>query len=263
MATDLLREDRDPRGVATLTLDRPERFNALVPALIDALNAALERAACDAAVRVVVLAGEGRMFCAGADVSYLREAGTLSPADNLAGSRVYSRTTELIRATGKPVIVRVQGGAFGGGITMIAACDVVVAEAGAKFAVTEARFGLTPSLMLPYLIARIGPHRARRWCLTAERMDAATAAAIGLVDIVAPEGGLDAAVGRLVADLLAGAPGALAETKAVLNRLARPPADAPTVERTIHAFAAGRASAEAKEGTAAFLEKRKPAWAAA
>lgn len=262
MATELLRERRNPRGVTTLTLDRPGRFNALVPPLIDALNAALERVAVDDEVRVVVLAGAGRMFCAGADVQFLREAGALSPEDNLAGARVYSRTTELIRAMGKPVVARVQGGAFGGGVTILAACDVVVAEAGATFAVTEARFGLTPSLMLPYLIARIGPHRARRWCLTAGRMDAATAAAIGLVDIVVPEDGLDAAVGRLVADLLAGAPGALAETKAVLNRLARPAADAAAIERTIHAFAAGRASAEAKEGTAAFLEKRKPGWAA-
>ncbi|MSO81182.1 MAG: enoyl-CoA hydratase/isomerase family protein [Alphaproteobacteria bacterium] len=260
---EMLSESHDPRGIATLTLDRPARFNALVPALIDALNAALERAAADGEVRVVVLAGAGRMFCAGADVSYLRKAGALSPDDNLAGARVYSRTTELIRAMGKPVIARVQGGAFGGGITILAARDVVVAEAGASFAITEARFGLTPSLMLPYLIARIGPHRARRWCLTAESMDAATAAAaIGLVDIVAPEDGLDTAVGPLVADLLAGAPGALDETKDWLNRLARPAADAAAVERTIHAFVAGRASSEEKEGTAAFLEKRKPGWAA-
>ncbi|MGE0255769.1 MAG: enoyl-CoA hydratase-related protein [Alphaproteobacteria bacterium] len=258
---DILHESRDARGVATLTLDRPARFNALDAALIAALNAALERAAADTAVRAVVLAGAGRMFCAGADIDYLRAVAALPEADNLADARVYSRTTELIRAMAKPVVARVQGGAFGGGITMIAACDAVVAEDGARFAITEAKFGLTPSLMLPYLIARIGARQARRWCLTAERIDAATAAAIGLVDVVVPAGELDAAMARLVADMLAGAPGALADTKAALNRLARPPAEGATVERTIHAFAAGRAGADAREGTAAFLEKRKPRWA--
>ena len=257
----ILLETHDARGVATLTLNRPDKYNALNPPLIEALNAALARAAADPAVRVVVIAGAGEMFCAGADVGYLKEAGAQVAADNKAGSRVYSRTTELIRGMGKPVIARVQRGAYGGGVTLVAACDIVVADDAVRFAITETKFGLTPSIMLPYLIGRIGQRQARRWCLTAERMGAAEAARIGLVDILAPAAELDTAVAKLADALLMNAPGSIAVTKDWMNRLARPAADEATVARTVEAFAEGRASDEAKEGTRAFLEKRKPAWA--
>ena len=212
-------------------------------------------------MRVVVLQGVGKVFCTGADIDYLQWAARLSFADNMRDGRAFSDMLASVRAAAKPVIARVQGGAYGGGVSLAAACDIVIAAETAKLAITESRFGLTPSIMVPYLLGRIGQRQCRRWCLTGETMDAAEARRIGLVDIVAADGRLDAAVSSVVDSVLMNAPGGLAESKACIGEMGRPPIDAAMTERALGVFVTGRASAEAAEGTRAFVEKRPPEWA--
>lgn len=252
---------RDGRGVATLTLNRPETLNAFDKAQIAAFNDAVARAVGDAGTRVIVVAGNGPVFCSGADINYLRAAGSLSPKENTADAGRYATMSEMLRDAPVPVIGRVHGAAYGGGLGIAAACDIVLAAESAKFAITEARYGLTPSLMVPFLIGRIGQRGCRRWCLTGEVMDAAEAARIGLVDIVSPDDALDATLDKLVDDLLMISPGGLAASKASIGENARPPLTRAIHDRALAAFVAGRSSAEAKEGLAAFLAKRPPAWA--
>lgn len=252
---------RDGRGVATLTLNRPETLNAFDKAQIAAFNDAVARAVGDAGTRVIVIAGNGPVFCSGADIHYLQAAGSLPPKENTADACRYAAMSEMLRDAPVPVIGCVHGGAYGGGLGIAAACDIVLAAESAKFAITEARHGLTPSLMVPFLIGRIGQRGCRRWCLTGEVMDAAEAARIGLVDIVSPDDALDATLDKLVDDLLMISPGGLAASKASIGENARPPLTRAIHDRALAAFVAGRSSAEAKDGLAAFLAKRLPVWA--
>lgn len=251
----------DGRGVATLTLNRTKTLNAFDADQIAAFNDAMARAVASPSLRVIVIAGAGPIFCSGADIRYLQWTGTLSDADNLADARRYAAMAETMRDAPVPVVGRVHGGAYGGGLAIAAACDIVLVAESAKFAITEARYGLTPSLMVPFLIGRIGQRGCRRWCLTGEAMTAAEAERTGLADIVVPDAGLDEALAKLVDGLLMNAPGGLAESKRSIGANARPALDRTIHERALQAFAAGRASAQAKEGTAAFIEKRSPRWA--
>ncbi len=259
--TGLATLDVDARGVAALTLNRPDKLNALNTALISDFNAVAEQAANDSAVRVIVLSGEGRAFCAGADIGYLKQVGELSYDDNAADARRYAAMAETLRTAAKPVLAKVHGAAYGGGVALAAACDIVVAARSAKFAITEARFGFTPSLMVPYLIGRIGQRGCRRWCLTGETMDAGEARRIGLADIVVDDGALDPEVERLVDQLLMNAPGGLSGSKATIAEVTWPRLDGPVLELAFSAFVDGRASPQAADGAAAFLEKRPPRWA--
>lgn len=251
----------DGRGVATLTLNQPKTLNAFDAAQIAAFNDAVERAVATTGLRVIVIAGTGSVFCSGADINYLQWAGGLPPDENLADARKYAAIGEALRAAPVPVVGRVQGGAYGGGLSLAAACDIVLAEETAKFAITEARYGLTPSLMVPFLIGRIGQRGCRRWCLTGEVLTAERARGIGLADIVVSEGTLDDALADLVDRLLMNAPGGLAQSKASIGENARPALTRVILDRACVAFADGRGSAQAAEGTAAFLEKRPPSWA--
>ena len=213
----------DSRGVATLTLNRPQTLNAFDAAQIAAFNDAMARAVATPGLRVIVVAGTGPVFCSGADIAYLQRAGSLPPAENLADGRRYAAMAEAMRDAPVPVVGRVQGGAYGGGLAIAAACDIVLAAESTKFAITEARFGLTPSLMVPFLIGRIGQRGCRRWCLTGETMSAAEAYRIGLADMVVPDAALDDELATLVDRLLMNAPGGLAESKAAIGENARPP----------------------------------------
>lgn len=251
----------DDRGVAMLTLNQPKTLNAFDKAQIDAFNDALARAVGSPGIRVIVVAGNGSVFCSGADVNYLRTAGNLAPEENTADARRYAAMAESLRDAPVPVVGRVHGGAYGGGLGIAAACDIVLAAASAKFAITEARYGLTPSLMVPFLIGRISQRGCRRWCLTGEVMDAAEAARLGMADIVVPDDALDTELDKLVDGLLMNSPGGLAESKASIGENARPPLTREIHDRALAAFVAGRSSAQAKEGMAAFVEKRAPAWA--
>lgn len=251
----------DSRGVATLTLNRPQTLNAFDAAQIAAFNDAMARAVASPGIRVIVIAGSGPVFCSGADIAYLQWAGGLPAAENLADARRYAAMAEAMRDAPVPVVGRVQGGAYGGGLAIAAACDIVLAAESAKFAITEARHGFTPSLMVPFLIGRIGQRGCRRWCLTGETVSAAEAYRIGLADMVVPDGALDAELAKLVDGLLMNAPGGLAQSKAAIGENGRPPLDRAIHERALAAFVAGRASDQAAEGAAAFLAKRPPRWA--
>lgn len=251
----------DARGIATLTLDRQGALNAFDRGQVDAFNGALAELASAEGLRALVLQGAGKIFCAGADVTYLRDMGTEAWAANLADAEGYAAMSKRLRELPVPVIANVQGGAYGGGIGIVAASDIVIAEASAKFAVTEGKFGFTASIMMPYLLPRIGTRQARRWCLTSEIMSAAEALRIGLIDQVVEPGQLDESLENMLDGLLHNGPGGVGETKAAMNSLSAPAFDEATIAASVDAFAKGRARESAREGAASFTEKRKPAWA--
>jgi methylglutaconyl-CoA hydratase len=254
--------DRDARGIVTLTLDRPEAKNALSSALVGELTAALGALAADAAVRAVVLTGAGNVFCAGADIHDMRAAGAASPERNEADSRRFAGMLEMLERQPQPTVALVNGAAFGGAVGLVAACDIAVAAASARFSLSEVRLGLVPAMISPYVLRAMGLREARRFSLTGEVMDARTARRTGLVHEVADDAGLAAAAEAILAALLAGAPGAQAEIKRLLRHVtARSDAgDAALLADTARWIARVRAGAEAREGLTAFLERRRPGW---
>jgi methylglutaconyl-CoA hydratase len=238
----------DARGVATLTLNRPHASNAFDAAMLAALDDALERIGGDGAVRAVVLRGAGRHFCSGADI----RAGVEGGPDPVA---VFRR----LDATPKPTVALVQGACLGGGVALLAACDVAIAEDAAFFSVPEVRLGISGAPMLPLFLAALGARTLRRYALTGERFGAAAALRAGLVHEVCAAGGLEAAALPIVEDLLQGAPRATAETKRLIAALAAGGPDG-SPERLAAHFAAQRDAEEAHEGRAAFRERRRPSW---
>ncbi|HJQ83260.1 MAG TPA: enoyl-CoA hydratase-related protein [Candidatus Binatia bacterium] len=255
----MLRTERDG-PVATIVLDRPEIGNAIDDALIARFADALAAAAADAAVRVVVLTGAGRVFSAGADLNWMRRMRDAGSEGNRDDARRTQRLFATIAELPKPVVARVNGPARGGGVGLLAAADVVVASAQAHFAFTEVRVGIVPATIAPFVIARVGATRARRLFCTGETFGAADALAWGLVDRVVEPAELDGAVKAVVADLLKGAPGAIAEAKRLVRDLAlAEPSGVPAL--TADLIARLRAAEEGQEGMAAFLDKRPPRWA--
>lgn len=248
-------------NIATLTLDRTKALNAFDRGQVEAFNGVLDGLKVQMGLRALVVRGAGKVFCAGADVRYLRDMGAGPWEQNLSDSRDYAGMSKRMRLLPVPVISCVQGGAYGGGIGVVAASDIVISEQNAKFAVTEGRFGFTASIMMPYLLPRIGIRQARRWCLSSEMMSASEASRIGLVDQVVQEGALDDALAMIINDVLRNGPVGVQETKSAMNYLSFPSFNEQTVDASVEAFARGRACASAQEGAASFLEKRKPAWA--
>lgn len=249
--------------VGILTLNKAERHNAFDDVLIGEITAGLRRLEADPAVRVVVLSSTGKSFCAGADLNWMRRAAGYSPEQNLADARNLAALMSTLHELSKPTVARVQGPAYGGGVGLVAACDIAVATFDAQFALTEVKLGIIPAVISPYVIAAIGQRHARRYMLSAERFSASEAYRIGLVhEIVPDEAGLDEAVGELVDTLLKNSPAALAECKALIRVVAGEPIDDATIEETTQRITRVRASAEGREGLSAFLEKRKPAWVA-
>ncbi len=258
----MLRIDTDARGIATLTLDRPAQKNALSAELVTRLTKALETLAGDRSVRIVLLRGAGDAFCAGADIGDMRAAGAATQEANEADSRRFAGMLARLEAQPQPTVAVVQGAAYGGAIGLIAACDIAIAGAGARLALSEVRLGLIPAMISPYVLRAIGIRQAHRWFLTGEAMDAATALRIGLVHEVAEDAALDAAASKLVAALLAGGPFAQAEIKRLLRHATgrSDPADAAMLTGTARWIARIRAGDEGREGLTAFLERRKPSW---
>lgn len=249
-------------GVAVLTMNRPAVFNAFDETLIAELDAAFAQLGADASVRVIVLAGSGKHFSAGADLQWMQRAAAASQADNLADARRFSAMLARIAECPKPTVARVQGAALGGGVGLVCACDMAVASDAASFSVSEARMGILPAVIGPHLVNAVGLREARRLALTASRIGADEACRVGLVQRVVPADGLDTAVDALVADLLTGGPQAQAEIKQLYAQLAVAPVSADVRELTAQTIARVRTTPEAREGFAAFLGKRKPNWTA-
>lgn len=248
-------------GVGIVTLNRPERHNAFDEAMIAELAEALLSMASDPAVRVVVISSIGKSFCAGADLNWMRRAAGFDFEQNRRDAGELAEMLRRIAECPKPVIARVQGPAYGGGVGVIAACDLAVATFEARFALTEVKLGLIPAVIGPYVVNAIGERYARRYMLTAEAFSAAEAYRIGLIhEMVADEAALDAAVGEWVEAILKNGPGALSEAKALIRAIAGEPLSPTLIEDTVGRIARLRVSPEGQEGIAAFLEKRKPNW---
>ena len=246
--------------VATIWMNRPDLHNAFDEILIAELTAACVALDEDADVRVVVLAGRGKSFSAGADLNWMRRASDSTEAENLADSRKFAAMLRTLSGMSKPTIARVQGAALGGGTGLTAACDMAIAADDASFATSEVKFGIIPAVISPYVLRAIGPRHALRYFQSAERFGAAEAKAMGLVGEVVTLDELDAAVDRLVQALLACGPQAQLAAKQLIAALAGRPIDDAVAEETAGRIARQRATAEAREGFTAFFEKRSPAW---
>ncbi len=247
-------------GITTLTIDRPAVRNALNAELVRAMIDAARAAIADPACRVIVLAGAGKAFCAGADLNWMKAGATFSSDENRADSMQLATLLRTLDESPKPTIARVHGAAYAGGLGLICACDVAIAGTDARFSVSEVRIGLIPAMISPYLLRAIGPRAASRYFLSAEVFDALEAHRIGLVQqTVAPEA-LDATVASLAAAIRLGGPNALAASKALVRDFGARPIDEATIADTAARIADTRASDEGREGISAFLDKRKPRW---
>lgn len=259
MSYTTIRLERDGRGVARLTLDRAEKHNALSGQMIGELTEAAAELAADATVRVVVLTGAGASFCAGGDLGWMRDQMAASPQERGREAQRLAGMLGALNSLPKPLIGRVQGSAFGGGIGLACVCDVAFGVQGASFGLTETRLGLIPATIGPYVLARMGEAMARRVFMSSRRFEADEAVTLGIIARAVAPDALDALVEREIAAYLACAPGAVAEAKA-LARACGPVIDADLVAASVLALIARWQSEEAAEGTSAFFERRRSSW---
>jgi methylglutaconyl-CoA hydratase len=250
----------DARGVATLTLNRPEQRNALDRSLVEELTEALERLAANADVRVVVLTASGDIFCAGGDLRSMARLATAPQEENEADARALAALFRTLDTLPKPTVALVRGAAYGGGVGLVACCDIVLAADDARFCLSEVRLGLIPAVAGPFVVRAIGARQARRLVLTAETIGANEASRIGLAHVVAPPNELPATCERTIDALLQGAPGAQAEAKALMDFNATRAIDDDLMDSAAQLLARRRTSSESREGLGAFLEKRSPDW---
>ena len=243
----------DDGRVATVTLARPDVRNAFNEMMIAELTAAFVALDARTDLRAVVLAAEGPAFCAGADLNWMKKMAGYSDDENRADARLLARMLEAIHRCGKPVIARVHGDAYAGGVGLVAACDIAIAADTVKFCLSEARLGLIPATIAPYVVHAMGERAARRYFTTAEVFDSGRAAVLGFVHET---------VAKLAATLVSNGPEAVRACKTLVRDVAGHPLDAALIEQTAEWIARTRAGAEAREGIAAFLEKRTPAWRA-
>jgi methylglutaconyl-CoA hydratase len=247
-------------GIARVTLNRPELRNAFDDALITRLAKAFSDLGQDPNVRVVVLAGNGPAFCAGADLNWMKRMAGYSYEENLADAQALARMLATLDRMPKPTIARVHGAVFAGGTGLVAACDIAVGTPEAKFCLSEAKLGLTPATISPYVMRAMGERLARRYFLTAEVFDAEEAYRIGMLSALVPAAELDSTIEGLVKHLLAGGPAAHAKIKELIRAVAHRPIDDALSADTAKRIAEVRSSPEGKEGIASFLEKRKASW---
>jgi methylglutaconyl-CoA hydratase len=246
--------------VATIWMNRPAVLNAFDEQLIDELTAACNELDADPAVRVVVLGGRGKHFSAGADLNWMKRAANFTHEQNVADARRFAGMLRTLAGMSKPTIARVQGAALGGGTGLTAACDMAVASSDAVFSTSEVKFGIIPSAISPYVLRAIGPRHALRYFQSAERINAQRALAIGLVGEVVEPDALDACVAQLAETLLQGGPLAQKAAKDLITAVTGKPIDETISEETAQRIARQRATDEAKDGIAAFLDKRPPGW---
>ncbi|MFP4451132.1 MAG: crotonase/enoyl-CoA hydratase family protein [Rhodosalinus sp.] len=255
-----IRIARDGRGVATLTLTRPDKHNAMSARMIAELTRAAELLGDDDSLRAVVLAAEGRSFCAGGDLEWMRAQMQADRATRIAEATKLAEMLMALDRMPRPLIGRLHGNAFGGGVGLASVCDVAIGAEGVKMGLTETRLGIIPATIGPYVVARMGAARARQVFMSARVFGAQEAVRLGLLARAVPEGDLDAAVEAEVAPYLACAPGAVAAAKALI-RTVSPSPDAAMIRATIEALADRWETEEADEGTRAFFERRAPVWA--
>jgi len=259
MTTSLAIDHQGPIGI--ITLNRAERHNAFDDTLIAELTDTLRSMEADANVRVVVLSAAGASFSAGADLHWMKRMAGFSREDNVRDAMGLGALMRTLAHLAKPTIARVQGAAYGGGVGLVACCDIAVALQSATFSFSEAKLGLIPAVISPYVIAAIGERASRRYFLTAERFEASEAWRLGLVhDIATSPEQLDEKIGDIVEALLACGPSAQREAKELIRAVAHRPVMSDVIQDTAERIAKVRASPEGREGVAAFLEKRKPGW---
>lgn len=247
----------DKRGVCTLTLDRPDKHNALNRELIEVLTKALVEIENEPGVRVVVITGSGESFCSGADLQWMAESVNYSDKENQADAMALSRLMSTLYGLSKPTIALINGHAFGGALGLVACCDIAIAVSGALFSFSEVRLGLTPAVISPYIVNAIGARQAKRLFLTAERFSAEQALDYGLVHQLTVETLIEPAVEAQIGRLLKAGPQAITESKALVQQLVEGKHDAESLAALIARL---RASDEGQEGLKAFLEKRPPNW---
>jgi len=255
----LVISERSP-GVTQVTMSRPAVFNAFDEVMISELDAVFTELSSDPKVRIIVLAGEGKHFSAGADLQWMQRASEASFDWNIEDARRFASMLYKISSCPKPTVARVQGAALGGGVGLTCACDMAVASDHASFAVSEAKFGILPSVIGPHVVNAVGKRNARYLALTTSRVNAQTALQMGMVQAVVSLADLDSEVDRIVKDLLAGGPSAQHEIKILMDQLSVAPISPEVRELTAKTIARVRGTNEAREGFSAFLQKRSPNW---
>ena len=248
-------------GVTRLTLNRPKVHNAFDDVLIAEMEDEFRRLDEDRAVRVVVLAANGKSFSAGADLNWMKRMAGYERSENVSDAIRLGVLMNRIATLSKPVVGLIQGAAFGGGVGLVACCDIALASERAIFCLSEVKLGLIPAVISPYVVEAIGARQARRYFVTAERFGAKEARRLGLVHEVVPEGELEAAGATMVETLLPNGPGAITAAKDLIDAVAHRPINRALMEDTARRIADARASKEGREGVSAFLEKRRPEWA--
>lgn len=251
----------DEQGIATLTMNRPELHNAFDDLLIEELAAALKRLEANSRVRVVMLTGSGRSFSAGADLNWMRRMADYTRDENLRDALGLGGLMQTLNELTKPTIALVQGAAYGGGVGLVACCDMAIASSRATFCLSEVKLGLIPAVISPYVIAAIGPRACRRYFLTAEPFTAAEAQRLGLVhEVVSDDAALLARGRELAEPLLKNGPQAMAEAKRLISAVVGRPVDQELIADTAARIADRRSSTEGREGLSAFMDKRTPSW---
>ena len=252
----------DKDGNATIALNRPELRNAFDPEMVAQMTATLKQLEANPAVRAVVLTGQGKSFCAGADIEHMRASARFTRAQNRKAALATARMFYSLYTLRKPTIARVHGAVRGGGIGLVAACDIAIGSRDATFRLSEVRLGIVPAMISPYVVAAIGERYARRYAISGEEFDSAEAYRIGLLHDLVEFEELNPKIGNVLADLYCGGPHAIVAAKQLIRKIARAGVTAEVVADTADTIAAIRASDEAQEGLGAFLEKRKAAWIA-
>jgi methylglutaconyl-CoA hydratase len=250
----------DQRGVATVTLNNPEKHNAFDDSIITELTAAFEHIANNKAVRVMILAATGKSFCAGGDLAWMKRMKDYTFEENVEDAKALAAMLQTLNFLPVPTIARVQGIAVGGGVGLVSCCDMAVATPDAGFCLSEVKVGLIPATISPYVIDAIGQRAARRYFTTAEWFSSAAAAKLGLVSVVANDDQLDDQINKLVETLLANSPSAIAAAKQLVFHVAGREINDKLIASTCELIADIRVSANGQEGLAAFFEKRKPTW---
>lgn len=250
----------DADGNATIVLNRPEVHNAFDPEMVDEFTATLKKLEANDKVRAVVITGAGSSFCAGADIEHMKKSARFSREQNLENARATATMLRTLYQLEKPTIACVRGAARGGGVGLVSACDIAIAERGSTFRLSEVKLGIIPAMISPFVIAAMGRHYAHRYMLSGEEFDSAEAYRIGLVHDICEEPELNATVGRMLANLYTSGPSAVVAIKKLIPEVAGARIDENLMEKVAQRIAAIRVTPEAQEGLSAFLEKRKASW---